>query len=93
MTSRFAPGTELTLQQVADLFDHALLKPDLTTDDVRAGVAEVAALNAFSVCVRPSDITLAVEAIAATTAQGAGWGDGQPSRTTVCAVIGFPHGP
>ncbi|ACV05867.1 deoxyribose-phosphate aldolase [Kytococcus sedentarius] len=92
MTARFAPGTELTLQQVADLFDHALLKPELTTDDVRSGVAEVAALNAFSVCVRPSDITLAVEAIAATTAQGAGEGDGQPSRTTVCTVIGFPHG-
>ncbi|WP_462418093.1 deoxyribose-phosphate aldolase [Kytococcus sp. Marseille-QA3725] len=92
MTARLTPGTELTLQQVADLFDHALLKPELTTDDVRSGVQEVAALNAFSVCVRPSDIRLARETIAATVASGADEGDGEPSRTTVCTVIGFPHG-
>ena len=43
MTRRppFAPGTTLTVQDVADLIDHALLKPELTTDDVRSGVAEL----------------------------------------------------
>lgn len=92
MNDRYAPGTALTLQQVADLFDHALLKPELTTDEVTAGVREVAALNAFSVCVRPSDVPLAARTIAETVADGAGEGDGEPSRTTVCTVIGFPHG-
>ena len=46
----------LTVQNIADLIDHALLKPDLPPDEVAHGVAEVAALQAWSVCVRPSDV-------------------------------------
>ncbi|SNC71377.1 deoxyribose-phosphate aldolase [Kytococcus aerolatus] len=92
MTTPYAPGTTLTLQQVADLFDHALLKPELTPAEVEAGVTEIARLNAWSVCVRPSDVALAARTIAGTTAQGAPEGDGEPSRTRVCTVIGFPHG-
>ena len=67
---------------VADLVDHALLKPELTPDEVAASVRELAAQRIWSVCVRPSDVALAAETIAAV--------DGSPTR--VCTVIGFPHG-
>ena len=32
----FAAGSTLTVQDVADLIDHALLKPELTPDEVAA---------------------------------------------------------
>ncbi len=78
----FAPGTRITVQDVADLIDHALLKPELTPDEVAGSVRELAAQRIWSVCVRPSDVALAVETIASV--------DGSPTR--VCTVIGFPHG-
>ena len=77
--TRIAPGTTLTVQQVADLVDHALLKPELTPREVARGIEEVAALNAWSVCVRPSDVPAAAEMLAG-------------AHTTVCTVLGFPHG-
>ena len=78
----FAPGSTLTVQDVADLIDHALLKPELTPDEVAASVRELAAHRIWSVCVRPSDVALATATIAEV--------DGSPTR--VCTVIGFPHG-
>lgn len=77
--TRIAPGTVLSVQQIADLIDHALLKPDLTPHEVAAGVDEVAAQQAWSVCVRPSDV-------AAVARQLTG------AYTKVCTVLGFPHG-
>lgn len=77
--TRIAPGTELTVARIADLIDHALLRPELTPREVAEGVAEVAALEAWSVCVRPSDV-----ADVARQLTGA--------HTKVCTVIGFPHG-
>lgn len=84
MTRRppFAPGTTLTVQDVADLIDHALLKPELTPDEVAGSVRELAGQRIWSVCVRPSDVALAAQAIASV--------EGSPTR--VCTVIGFPHG-
>lgn len=78
----FAPGATLTVQDVADLIDHALLKPELTPDEVTESVRELAAQRIWSVCVRPSDIALAARTIAEV--------DDSPTR--VCTVIGFPHG-
>lgn len=78
----FTPGTTLTVQDVADLVDHALLKPELTPAEVAAATKELAAQRIWSVCVRPSDVALARETIAAV--------EGSPTR--VCTVIGFPHG-
>lgn len=78
----FAPGTRLSRQDVADLIDHALLKPELTPDEVASSVRELAAQHIWSVCVRPSDVARAAATIAEV--------DG--SRTRVCTVIGFPHG-
>ncbi|WP_068253367.1 deoxyribose-phosphate aldolase [Janibacter corallicola] len=78
----FAPGARLTVQDVADLFDHALLKPELTPQEVTESIRGLAAERIWSVCVRPSDVALA----AATIAQV----EGSPTR--VCTVLGFPHG-
>ena len=36
MSNTFAPGATLTVQDVADLIDHALLKPELTPAEVEA---------------------------------------------------------
>ncbi len=80
--SPFAPGSTLTVQDVADLIDHALLKPELTPQDVTASVRELTARRIWSVCVRPSDVALASATIAEV--------DDSPTR--VCTVIGFPHG-
>lgn len=78
----YTPGATLTVQDVADLIDHALLKPELTPAEVSTATKELAAQRIWSVCVRPSDVALARETIAAV--------DGSP--TQVCTVIGFPHG-
>ena len=79
MPHTFAPGTALTVQDVADLIDHALLKPELTPAEVEAACRDLAQDRIWSVCVRPSDVRLALAAV-----------DGSPTR--VCTVIGFPHG-
>ncbi len=82
MTARIDTGTTLTTQDIADLIDHALLKPDLTPAIVEQSVIELAGQRIWSVCVRPSDVALAVAAIETV--------EGSPTR--VCTVIGFPHG-
>lgn len=76
---RYVPGATLTAQDVADLIDHALLKPELTPAEVAAGIEEVAAYDVWSVCVRPSDVADAARLL-------------QGRHTKVCTVIGFPHG-
>lgn len=42
--------------------DHTLLKPEATTDDVRAAIAEAAELGAYSVCLSPSVLPIEVPA-------------------------------
>ncbi|MGN7189537.1 deoxyribose-phosphate aldolase [Curtobacterium sp. MCBA15_004] len=69
----------LDADAVRALIDHAILKPELTRDDVDAQLDEAAAHRVFSVCVRPSDVAHAVERL-----RGTGVGVG--------TVIGFPHG-
>lgn len=64
---------------VAKMIDHSLLRPELTADEVRAGCALAAAYDTASVCVRPSDVRLAVAALAGT-------------EVLVGTVVGFPHG-
>lgn len=41
-------------ENIARLVDHTLLKPEATTADVAATIAEAAALGAYSVCLSPS---------------------------------------
>ena len=61
--------------------DHTLLKPEATTADVVALVAEAVALGVYAVCVSPSMVPAAVAALAAS--------DRAP---LVAAVAGFPSG-
>lgn len=72
----------MTLPTVADIagrIDHAILKPELTREQVDADLDLAAGYGIFSVCVRPSDVAHAVARLAG-------------SGVAVGTVIGFPHG-
>jgi deoxyribose-phosphate aldolase len=61
------------------LCDHAVLQPTQTAADVREACKLCAELGAASVCVKPSHVKVAAEALAG-------------SNTVASTVIGFPHG-
>jgi deoxyribose-phosphate aldolase len=67
------------VDQVASMIDHSLLRPELTTAEVRVGCAVAAERRTASVCVRPGDVELAVAELAGT-------------GVLVGTVVGFPHG-
>jgi deoxyribose-phosphate aldolase len=69
----------MTDHAIARACDAAILKPDISRADCAAQIRACVARQVFSVCVRPSDIDLAVELT-------------RGSATAVSAVIGFPHG-
>jgi deoxyribose-phosphate aldolase len=70
---------QLSRDQLANLVDHTLLKPEATPSDVTALVAEAVELGTHAVCVSPSMVPIAVTA--------------RPSdRLAVAAVAGFPSG-
>ena len=66
-----------TPAEIAKLIDHTLLKPQATSADVVALVAEAVKLGTFSVCVSPSMLPVAVPA---------------DSDLKVAVVCGFPSG-
>ncbi len=66
-------------KELAPLIDHALLRPDLTDNDIRNGCALADRYQVASVCVRPSDVAFAAELLV-------------NSKVKVSTVIGFPHG-
>ena len=68
-----------TREQVAKTLDHAVLKPFAKTEDVIKAARMCVKRGVGNLCVRPSDV-----AVAAREVKG--------SRTTVSAVVGFPHG-
>lgn len=72
------PAPSWGREQVAQLVDHTLLKPEATAAQVAAVVAEAAELRVAAVCVSPSMVAVAA---AANTA-------GIP----IAAVAGFPSG-
>lgn len=51
-----------TKEQVAQMIDHTLLKPEATKQDVEALIAEAKELGTYSVCVSPSVLPVAVPA-------------------------------
>jgi deoxyribose-phosphate aldolase len=61
------------------MIDHSLLRPELTSEEVRAGCELAARYAVISVCVRPYDVPLATSALAGT-------------EVLVGSVAGFPHG-
>jgi deoxyribose-phosphate aldolase len=68
-----------SVSAVAKMIDHSLLRPELTTDRFQAGCELAARYRTASVCVRPSDVALAVAILAGT-------------GVLVGTVVGFPHG-
>jgi deoxyribose-phosphate aldolase len=66
---------------LAALIDATLLRPDATAAEVVALCAEAAELGAYAVCVSPTRVALAVDALA---------GLGRP--LPVASVVGFPSG-
>jgi len=68
-----------TPQDIADMIDHSLLRPDLTTDDIIKGCEISKKYGVMAVCCAPSDVTLVKEHLAG-------------SRVKIAAVVGFPHG-
>jgi deoxyribose-phosphate aldolase len=76
------PKTALpTVHEIAQLIDHALLKPDLTRDELFAGLKQAAAYDIYSVCVRPADVKLAKLYL-----------QEYNPNVRVGTVVGFPHG-
>lgn len=68
-----------TKEQIAKTIDHAVLKPNFTTEDIIAGCKLGKEYGVASVCVRPTDVAVAKKEL-----------DG--SNVKVSVVVGFPHG-
>ena len=69
----------LSVQDIADMIDHSLLRPELTDADVREGCRIARENKCVSVCVKPADVRLSARELAG-------------SRVLVTTVVGFPHG-
>lgn len=66
-------------QPVNYYLDHAVLKPELSREDAEAAIKLGIQFGVRTVCVRPSDIEVAVRLC-------------KGSETKVCTVLAFPHG-
>lgn len=71
--------TKWTKQRVAATIDHAALKPNMTDQDIVENCDIGKKYRVASVCVRPSDVSLAAKQLE---------GSGVPPSM----VVGFPHG-
>ena len=71
--------SKYTLAQVAKTIDSALLKPEMTIDEVIAGCTMAKKYHVASICCRPADVALVAEQL-------------KGSDVLVGAVVGFPHG-
>ena len=69
----------ITLDQLAKVIDHSLLRPELTEAEVLAGCELAAHYHVATVCVKPCDVRLARGAL-------------KDSDVLVSTVVGFPHG-
>ena len=69
----------LNVQDIADMIDHSLLRPELTDEDAREGCRIARDNSCISVCAKPADVALCARELAG-------------SRVLVTTVVGFPHG-
>ncbi len=69
----------MTPRELAAYFDHTILKPDATAENVRKICDEALSHHFFSVCVNPVHVGLVREALTG-------------SDVKVCSVVGFPLG-
>src|SRR6516165_952409 len=68
-----------TLAELAKMFDHSLLQPQLTDADLERGCQLAREYNVASVCIKPYAVRLAAKLLAGST-------------VAVGTTIGFPHG-
>ena len=68
-----------TKEQVAATIDHAVLKPEMTIEDIRKNAAMCIRSGVASMCVRPCDVALAKQLLEGT-------------QVKVSCVLSFPHG-
>lgn len=68
-----------TIAELARMFDHSLLQPNLTDADLERGCLLARELGVASVCIKPYGVRLAAKLLAGTMVQAS-------------TVIGFPHG-
>lgn len=69
----------ITPHDIAKMLDHSLLKPEMDTETVRAGLLVAKQYDTASVCVKPCDLKMAAQVLAGTDVH-------------LSTVIGFPHG-
>ena len=67
------------VNELTELIDHTLLKPEATQEDIEKVCEEAMAYDFFSVCVNPWWVKTAKERL-------------KGSRVRVCSVVGFPLG-
>ena len=68
-----------TLRQVAKTIDHALLRPDMSREEVKAGCEVAMKYDVASVCCKPADVAFCADIL-------------RDSDVHVGTVVGFPHG-
>jgi deoxyribose-phosphate aldolase len=66
-------------EELAQIIDHSLLRPNLTADDIKKGCQEAVSYGFATVVVNPAHVDIAVEIV-------------RQSSTKVCSVISFPFG-
>ena len=71
--------TPPTFAELARMFDHSLLQPQLTDAELERGCLLAREYNVASVCIKPYAVKLAAKLLAGSTVQAS-------------TVIGFPHG-
>ena len=71
--------SKYTLKQVAKTIDYALLRPEMSRDEVREGCHVALKYDVASVCCKPADVAFCAEIL-------------RGSDVHVGTVIGFPHG-
>ncbi|CAE6506348.1 unnamed protein product [Rhizoctonia solani] len=72
---------KITVSQadIAKMIDLALLQPNMTDDEIRAGLETAKKFKTATACIKPYSIPMAKEVLAG-------------SGVLICPVIGFPHG-
>jgi len=70
---------EFTKAMIGKMMDHAVLKPNMTDEDIRKNAEMCMAKGVGDLCVRPTDVAYAKRLL-------------QGSGVTVACVVGFPHG-
>jgi deoxyribose-phosphate aldolase len=70
---------KLSVQQIAQLIDHTVLRPETTRSDIEQLCREARQYKFYSVCVNPAWVSLARQLL-------------EGSGVKVCAVVGFPLG-